>query len=76
LLDDKRRGEVHLFASDLAYTNVCPALIKELPARGYVRASIDGAGLEQVMHREDLAEFMVEQLTTDQWVPKCVAIGY
>jgi hypothetical protein len=25
-------------------TNVCPALIKDLPARGYVRASIDGKG--------------------------------
>jgi putative NADH-flavin reductase len=76
LLADKKRGEAYLFASDLAYTNVCPALIKDLPARGSVRASIDGAGLEQVMHREDLADFMVEQLATDQWVRKCVAIGY
>ena len=41
-----------------------------------VASSIDGAGLEQVMHREDLAQFMVEQLATDQWVRKCVAIGY
>jgi putative NADH-flavin reductase len=76
LLADKRRGEAHLFASDLEYTNVCPALIKDLPARGHVRASIDGLGLEQVMHREDLAEFMVEQLTNNEWVRKCVAIGY
>jgi len=76
LLADKERGEAYLFASDLAYTNVCPALIKDLPPRGKVRASIDGAGLEQVMHREDLAQFMVEQLATDQWVRKCVAIGY
>jgi putative NADH-flavin reductase len=76
LLADKERGEAFLFASDLAYTNVCPALIKDLPPRGNVRASIDGAGLEQVMHREDLAQFMVEQLATDQWVRKCVAIGY
>jgi len=76
LLADKQRGEAHLFASDLAYTNVCPALIKDLPPRGNVRASIDGAGLEQLMHREDLAQFMVDQLATDQWVRKCVAIGY
>ena len=76
LLADKQRGEAYLFASDLAYTNVCPALIKDLPPRGYVRASIDGAGLEQVMHREDLAQFMVEQLTSHQWIRTCVAIGY
>ena len=76
LLADKQRGETHLFASNLSYTNVCPALIKDLPSRGKVRASIDGAGLEQVVHREDLAQFMVEQLTTDQWVRACVAIGY
>jgi len=76
LLADKQRGETHLFASNLSYINVCPALIKDLPSRGKVRASIDGAGLEQVMHREDLAQFMVEQLTTDQWVRACVAIGY
>jgi putative NADH-flavin reductase len=76
LLADKERGEAYLFASNLAYTNVCPAQIKDLPARGSVRASTDGAGLEQVMHREDLAQFMVEQLTDDQWIRKCVAIGY
>jgi putative NADH-flavin reductase len=76
LLADKQRGEAYLFASDLEYTNVCPALIKDLPPRGAVRASIDGAGLEQVIHRADLAQFMVEQLTSNQWVRTCVAIGY
>jgi putative NADH-flavin reductase len=76
LLADKDRGEALLFASDLDYTNVCPALIKDMPARGHVRASIDGKGLQQVMHREDLADFMIEQLTTNEWLRKCVAIGY
>lgn len=76
LLADKRRGEAHLFASSLDYTNVCPALIKDLPPRGQARASLDGKGLEQVMHREDLARFMVEQLSSAEWVRKCVAIGY
>jgi putative NADH-flavin reductase len=76
LLADKYRGERYLFASDLDYTNVCPARIVDRPARGHVRASIDGAGLEQLMHREDLASFMVDQLTSDEWLRKCVAIGY
>jgi uncharacterized protein YbjT (DUF2867 family) len=76
LLADKKRGEAHLFDSALHYVNVCPAFLKNAPARGGVQASIDERGLRQYMHREDLAAFMVEQLTADTWVRKCVAIGY
>jgi uncharacterized protein YbjT (DUF2867 family) len=76
LLADKKRGEAYLFGSALNYVNVCPAFLKNAPARGGVRASIDGRRLKQYMHREDLAAFMVAQLTDDRWVRKCVAIGY
>ena len=76
MLADKRRGEAYLFASALHYVNVCPAYLRNAPARGGVKASIDGSGLKQFMHREDLAAFMVAQLTDDTWVRKCVAIGY
>lgn len=61
LLADKRRGEAYLFDSALNYVNVCPAFLKNAPARGGVHASIDGRGLKQYMHREDLAAFMVAQ---------------
>jgi len=76
MLADKRRDEAYLFESALHYVNVCPAFLKNAPARGGVRASIDGRGLKQHMHRKDLAAFMVAQLTEDTWVRKCVAIGY
>ena len=76
LLADKKRGETHLFDSALHYVNVCPAVLKNAPARGGVKASIDGRGLKQYMHREDLAAFMVAQLTDDTWLRTCVAIGY
>ena len=76
LLQDKKRGEAYLFDSALNYVNVCPAFLKNGPARGGVKASLDGRGLEQYMHREDLAAFMVRQLTDDTWIRKCVAIGY
>jgi uncharacterized protein YbjT (DUF2867 family) len=76
LLADKWRGEAYLFGSALNYVNVCPGFLKNAPARGGVRASIDGRGLKQYMHREDLAAFMVAQLTEDRWVRTCVAIGY
>jgi NAD(P)H-binding len=76
MLDDKKRGEAHLFASPLNYVNVCPGFLKNAPARGCVKASIDGRGLKQYMHREDLAAFMVAQLSDDTWLRKCVAVGY
>ena len=76
VMADKRRGETYLFASALDYVNVCPAFLKNAPARGGVKASIDGRGLKQYMHREDLATFMVAQLTENRWVRKCVVIGY
>jgi uncharacterized protein YbjT (DUF2867 family) len=76
MLADKRRGEVHLFESALNYVNVCPAFLQNSPARGGVKASIVGQGLKQFMHREDLAAFMVAQLTEDTWLRKCVVIGY
>lgn len=76
MLADKKRGEAHLFDSGLNYVNVCPAFLKNAPARGGVQASIDGKGLKQYMHREDLAAFMVGQLTDETWVRKCVVIGY
>src|SRR5690242_8940814 len=76
VMADKRRGEAYLFASTLDYVNVCPAFLKNAPARGGVKASTDGRGLKQYMHREDLATFMVAQLTESRWVRKCVVIGY
>ena len=76
VLADKKRGEAYLFDSTLSYVNVCPAVLKDAPARGGVKASLDGRGLKQYMHREDLAAFMVAQLTDDTWVRKCVAVGY
>ena len=76
VLADKKRGEAYLFDSALNYVNVCPGRLKNAPARGGVRASIDGRGLKQYIHREDLAAFIVAQLTEDTWVRKSVAIGY
>lgn len=41
-----------------------------------VRASLDGHGLRQIVTRDDLAAFMIEQLMDDAWVRKSVYIGY
>jgi uncharacterized protein YbjT (DUF2867 family) len=76
VLADKERAELMLTSSDLDYVNVQPGRLLDSPARGSVRASLDGRGLQPSMTREDLAEFMVEQLTSDLWLRKSVIIGY
>ena len=73
---DKIRGERLLFASDLDYVNACPGRLLNTPARGNEKASVDGAGLKPMLTREDLAHWMVEQLTSDTWVRKRPIIGY
>ena len=72
---DKKRGEQLLFASDLDYVNVCPGRLLNKPARGGVKASADGEGIRHSMTRADLAQWMVEQLTSDIWVRKSPVIG-
>jgi len=73
---DKERAEALLAASGLDYVNVQPGRLLDAPAKGGVRASLDGRGLQPRMTREDLAAFMVEQLESDQWVGKSVIVGY
>jgi uncharacterized protein YbjT (DUF2867 family) len=73
---DKQRAEAMLTASGLDYVNVQPGRLLDIPARGGVRASIDGRGLVPKMSREDLAAFMVDQLEDGQWLGKSVVIGY
>jgi uncharacterized protein YbjT (DUF2867 family) len=73
---DKERGETLFATSGLDVTHVCPGRLLNSPARGGVKVSPDGAGLESIMTRADLAEFMVGQLSTDAWVRRSVVIGY
>ena len=73
---DKRCAEALLTASGLDYVNVQPGRLLDAPARGGVRASLDGRGLQPRMTREDLAAFMVNQLESDQWLGRSVIVGY
>jgi len=72
---DKKRGEKVLFASDLEYVNVCPGRLLNKPARGGVQASADGTGIQHSVTRADVAQWMVEQLTSDTWVRTSPIIG-
>ena len=76
VFDDKERGELLIDASGLDWTNVRPGRLVNEPARGGVRASLDGAGLKPELTREDLAEFMVGEVHADAWVKKSPLLGY
>jgi uncharacterized protein YbjT (DUF2867 family) len=76
IFEDKAKGEAILFASSLDYVNVRPGRLLNAPARGGVKASLDGKGMKWSMTREDLAAFMVAQLSGQEWVRKGPLIGY
>jgi uncharacterized protein YbjT (DUF2867 family) len=73
---DKERGEAVLLNAGLDYVNVRPGRLLNAPARGGVKASLDGAGIKKELTRDDLAAFMVEQLHSDAWLRKSPLIGY
>jgi uncharacterized protein YbjT (DUF2867 family) len=73
---DKERGEQLLLAAGLDYVNVRPGRLLDTPARGGVRAAMEPGDMKPELTREDTAEFMVAQLTSDTWLRKSPLIGY
>lgn len=76
--EDKERGEAILFASALDFVNVRPSRLTNAPARGNVKAALSPEGLRwwPLMTREDLAAFMIGQLTDDMWLRRSPLLGY
>ncbi len=73
---DKNRGELLLFASPLDYINVRPGRLTNAPTHAPVRATLEPNGMRPWLTREDLADFMISQLNTDEWLRKSPLIGY
>ncbi len=73
---DKNRAEPLLLSSGLDFVNVRPGRLLDAPARGGVKATMNAKEIKPEMTREDLAEFMVGQLSSDTWVKKSPIIGY
>jgi putative NADH-flavin reductase len=66
---DKNRQEAAIRASSLDWVIVRPAMLTDEPARGSVTAVIDLAGINGgKVARADVAQFVVDQLTTDTWL--------
>jgi uncharacterized protein YbjT (DUF2867 family) len=73
---DKTRGEAVLFSSGLEFVNVRPGRLSDGPARGGVKASLHADGLKLQMTREDLANFLIEQITSSTWLGQSPLLGY
>jgi uncharacterized protein YbjT (DUF2867 family) len=76
MMEDKHRGELILVKSDLDWINVRPGRLTNGRKRGGVKASLDPKGLKPFLTREDLAEFMIDQLSRDTWVRQSPLVGY
>jgi uncharacterized protein YbjT (DUF2867 family) len=72
---DKERQEAAIRASSLDWVVVRPAMLTNDPRRGRVRATANLAGVNGgKIARADVAQFVVEQLTTDTWLRRTPAI--
>jgi len=76
MFDDKERGEALIVASDLEWTLARPGRLKDDAARGGIKAALDGSGITAWMNREDVAEFMCDEVEKNAWVRKAPLIGY
>jgi len=72
---DKERQEAAIRASSLDWVVVRPAMLTNGAARGRIRATTDLAGVNGgKIARADVAQFVLEQLTTDTWLRRTPVI--
>jgi uncharacterized protein YbjT (DUF2867 family) len=75
--DDKNRQEDVIRASALDWTIIRPTVLNDKPARGSVRALTDLSTVHGgSIARADVADFVVQQLTTDMWLRKAPLITW
>ncbi len=66
---DKDRQEAIVRSSGAEWVLVRPTVLNDKPARGRVRAMTDLSGVHGgTIARADVAKFVVDQLTDDQWL--------
>lgn len=67
---DKEVMEKLLAASDVDWTAVRPGILTNFKAKGRVRAADDGSIVGGFIARADVAAFMLQQLSSTEWVRK------
>jgi putative NADH-flavin reductase len=72
---DKERQEEEVRRSDLDWIIVRPSRLMDWPARGAYQVSIDGTPVPGKIARADVAAFMLQQLSSDQYLRKTPLVG-
>jgi uncharacterized protein YbjT (DUF2867 family) len=74
---DKNRQEAIVRDSGLDWTLVRPAILNDTPGRGAIRALTDLSSFHGgAIAREDVARFVLEQLTADTWLRRSPLITW
>ncbi len=74
---DKNRQEAIVRDSGLDWTLVRPAVLNDKPGRGAIRALTDLSGFHGgAIAREDVARFVLEQLSADTWLRRSPLITW
>lgn len=76
LFEDKERQERELRQSNLDWVIVRPARLTNGPQKGGYHVVTDKSKVGIKISRADVAAFMLEQLTNEQYLKKTVAIAY
>lgn len=75
--EDKDRQEDAIRASTLDWTIVRPTVLNDKPARGHIKALTDLSAVHGgTIARADVADFVVQQLTSDTWLRKAPLITW
>ncbi|MDF3215984.1 SDR family oxidoreductase [Mesorhizobium sp. M7A.F.Ca.CA.001.09.2.1] len=75
--EDKDRQEDAIRSSALDWTIVRPMVLNDKPARGRIKAVTDLSGVHGgTIARADVADFVVQQLTTDTWMRRSPLITW
>lgn len=75
IIDDKNRMEPMIERSGLDWTIVRCTTVKEAPAKGNVKTSLDGKGIKYSIAAPDMAKFVVSQLSDNRFMFKTPVIS-
>lgn len=75
IIDDKNRMEPMIERGGLDWTIVRCTTVKEAPAKGKVKVSLDGKGIKYRITAPDMAKFVVSQLTDNRFMFKTPVVS-
>jgi putative NADH-flavin reductase len=75
IIDDKNRMEPIIMNSNLDWTIVrCPNIVDKTP-KGNIHATLDGKGLKLAVTLDDMAEFIINQITDNAYSRQAPSIS-